>query len=144
MTTVVPAIATIALLWATPVVAADGRTPYSCGTGTLVDVERVTDTIPVESVTIVHRRRDHRGRRVEWIERTPSERQDRRYVVTIQFDSVTYIGESSANAPWDFNPTRLVINDDIGVCIDRNRLVVQRPDGKTYKATIVHAVRERP
>jgi hypothetical protein len=144
LTTMVPAIAAIASLWAAPVVAADGRAPYSCGTGTLLNVERVTDTIPVESVTIVHSRRDRRGRRVEWIERTPSERRDRRYLITIEFDDVTYTGESSANAPWDFNPTRLVINDDVDVCIDRNRLVVQRPDGKSYKATIVHAVRERP
>ncbi len=56
-----------------------------------------------------------------------------------------YVAKSSGNLPWNYNPTRMVINDPMGVCVDRKQLIVtRRPDGKTYKATIVRASREIP
>ena len=129
---------TAASLWTT---ASAAEPPYTCGTGTLLDVEVVTETIPTASTTVIRSKRNRHGRREERIYTTPSERQETTYVVTIQLDDMRYVGQSSGNNFWDFDPTRLVINDPVGVCIDRNRIVVQRPDGKSYKAKIVRAAR---
>ena len=41
------------------------------------------------------------------------------------------------------SPSRLVINDPIGVCVERNQIILRRPDGKDYKAKIVRAIRTR-
>ena len=43
--------------------------------------------------------------------RAPLERQSKKYLVTVRLNDLVYTGESSGNAFWDFNPTRLVIND---------------------------------
>jgi len=53
---------------------------------------------------------------------------------------MTYTARSSGNF-WNFDPTRLVINDPIGACVDRNQLILRRPDGKDYRARIVRTVR---
>jgi hypothetical protein len=53
---------------------------------------------------------------------------------------MSYTAQSSGNF-WNFDPTRLVINDPIGLCVDRNQIILRRPDGKDYKAKIVRAVR---
>ncbi len=130
---------TAALLWAAPAAA---ETSYACGSATLLDVELVSEVIPTEHVRVVRGRRDRHGRRDTWTERTTGVREKKNYLVTVQLDDVQYVGESSADAPWDFNPMRLVINDTIDVCVERNRLVLTRPDGKHYRATIVRAVRD--
>ena len=114
----------------------------ACGTATLLDVELVSEAIPTEHVRVVRGRRDRHGRRDTWVERTPGIREKKNYLVTLQLGDVRYVGESSADAPWDFNPMRLVINDDIDVCVERDRLVLTRPGGKHYRATIVRAVRD--
>ena len=100
----------------------------------------MTDTIPVETVIITKTKRNKRGHREERTYVSPGSRESKSYLVTIQLDDMRYTAESSGNF-WDFNPTRLVVNDQIGVCIDKNKLVVKRPDGKNYKASIVRVVR---
>lgn len=127
-----------ALLVAPP--AADAQTPYTCGTGTLRDVEAITETVATPTQTHVRTKRNKRGDREVWSETTSGERREKRYVVQLQLDDMLYTAESSGNF-WNFDPTRLVINDSIGVCVDGKRIILRRPDGKDYKAKIVRAVR---
>jgi hypothetical protein len=55
---------------------------------------------------------------------------------------VIYTGESSGNEFWQFDPSRLVINDPIDACVSDGRLRLRRPDGKEYKTKIVRVVRD--
>ena len=113
----------------------------TCGTATLRDVEVVTGRVPTPSIATVHDTR-RRGRgRDGFMVVTPGERRDRRYLVTIELDDMTYTGESAGNAFWEFNPTRLVINDPIEACVAKDTLRLRRPDGKDYKTKIVRALR---
>lgn len=61
--------------------------------------------------------------------------------MTVRLNDLVYTGQSSGNEFWNFDPTRLVINDPIAVCVSRNTLRLRRPDGKDYKTKIVRVVR---
>jgi hypothetical protein len=61
-------------------------------------------------------------------------------MVSVELEDMRYTARSSGDF-WNFDPTRLVINDPIGVCVEKNQIILRRPDGKDYKATIVRAVR---
>src|SRR5688572_23217913 len=86
------------------------------GLETLLDIELVSEAIPTETSASCAA-----AAIPGWNKRPASEKKN--YLVTIQRDP-------SADAPWEFNPMRLVVNDAIDVCVDRNRLVLSRPDGK--------------
>ena len=124
---------------AAPLWAAD--TPYVCGTGTLRDVEAITETIATRRETRVRVTKTRKGDIVERIESSPGERREKSYLVTVEIDDMVYTGRSSGDLPWNFNPTRLVVNDAIGVCVNGSQLILKRPDGKNYKLQIVRAVR---
>lgn len=128
------------LVYASSAAAADR--PAACGLATLENVEVVTDTVHQATITTA---RDTRKKPGEWEHvamTTPAERQDKKYVVTVRLNDVTYTGESSGSWFWDYNPTRLVINDSVQACISKDRLHLRRPDGKDYKTKIVRVVRE--
>ena len=57
-------------------------------------------------------------------------------------NDLVYTGQSSGNEFWNFDPTRLVINDPIGACVSGRSLRLRRPDGKDYKTKIVRAIRD--
>ena len=124
-------------------VQAGAQTPYNCGMAVLRDVEVVTETFALPTITHVRTGRDRRGRHEEWIETSAGERQEKSYRLEIELDDVVYEAEASAN-PWNFNPTRLIVNDPIGACVDGKRIVLKRPDGKDFKARIVRAERVGP
>ena len=114
-----------------------------CGTATLRDVEIVTERVSQATITSVHEKRKEKpGEREAHVYTTPAERQNKKYLVTVRLNDLLYTGESSGNAFWDFNPTRLVINDPIEACVDKDRLLLRRPDGKDYKTKIVRTVRD--
>ena len=119
---------------------ASAEAPRTCGTATLRDVEAVTEILPADSHTRVVARTNKRGEREMDAYTYAGERHDTTYMVTVEFGDMSYTARSAGNF-WNFNPTRLVINDPIGICVDRTRIMLRRPDGKDYKATIVRAVR---
>lgn len=133
-------LAAAALLHAQPSYA--GETSFTCGTGRLVDVELVTDVVSNGTTSVTTTKRNRRGERREYTHTSPSEHTEKTYFITVELDDMRYVAKSSGNLPWNYNPTRMVINDPIGVCIDHKRLVISRPGGKTYKASIVRATRE--
>ena len=115
----------------------------ACGTATLRDVEVVTERVAQATITSVHEKRKKKpGEREAHVYTTPADRQNKKYLVTVRLNDLLYTGESSGNAFWDFDPTRLVINDPIEACVYKDRLHLRRPDGKDYKTKIVRAVRD--
>jgi hypothetical protein len=56
-------------------------------------------------------------------------------------NDVLYPGESSGDGFWNFNPTTLVLNDEVYACVTKDKLRLTRPDGMDYTTSIVRAVR---
>ena len=134
-------IAAVIALAASPAIAQTA----GCGTGILTDVEVVVARVPQSTITSVHTRpKDGRkpGERSVDAYTTPSERETKTYLVTVRINDRVYVGRSSGDWFWEFDPTRLVINDPIDACVSRNTLRLRRPDGKEYKTKIVRVVRD--
>ena len=116
-----------------------------CGTAVLSDVEVVSARVPQSTMTVVHTKPNNRkkpGEREIDAYTTPAERQTKTYRVTVRLNDLVYTGQSSGNWYWDFDPTRLVINDPVAACVSRDTLRIRRPDGKEYKSKIVRVIRE--
>jgi hypothetical protein len=112
----------------------------ACGTGTLRDVEAITETFQTPQRTRIVTKKNRRGHEEVWAETSSGERTEKTYTIIVELEDMTYTARSSGNF-WNFDPSRLVINDPIGACVDRNQLILRRPDGKDYKARIVRTVR---
>lgn len=120
---------------------AAAKEPASCGVATLDNVEVLTDLIALGTITTVRDRTRKPGERDWFAVTTPSARLRKRYHVTVRLANMIYTGESPGDAFWNFDPTRLVINDVISACVDEKHLTLRRPDGKDYQTTIVRALR---
>jgi hypothetical protein len=114
----------------------------TCGTAVLQDVEVVIGRVPQSTITSVRKKTDKPGERDVNVMSTPSERQTKTYLVTVRLNDLVYVGQSSSNGFWSFDPTRLVINDPIHACISKDTLRLRKPDGKDYKTKIVRIVRD--
>lgn len=115
-----------------------------CGTAILRDIEVVTARVPQSTITSVHSKPRKNGKPGEPEVNaftTPAERQTRTYLVTVRLNDLVYTGQSSGDEFWDFDPTRLVINDPVEACVSKGTLRLRRPDGKQYKTKIVRVVR---
>jgi hypothetical protein len=128
------------LVFASSAEAAEQRA--ACGVATFEDVQVVTATVPQATITATRDERRKPGERQRVAVTTASETTDRKYQVTVRLNGLVYTGESSGNWFWDFNPTRLVINDPVPACVSNGRLTLTRPDGKDYKLKIVRVVRD--
>jgi hypothetical protein len=138
---VIAAVIALAALAASPAAAQTA----GCGTAILTDVEVVVARVPQSTITSVHTRpKDGRkpGERSVDAYTTPSERETKSYLVTVRMNDRVYVGRSSGDWFWEFDPTRLVINDPIDACVSRDTLRLRRPDGKDYKTKIVRVVRD--
>jgi hypothetical protein len=116
-----------------------------CGTAMLRDVEVVTARVPQSTITSVHKKPKNGkkpGEREVDVYTTPAERQTKTYFVTVRLNDLVYTGQSSGDEFWNFDPTRLVINDPIDACVSKGTLRLRRPDGKDYKTKIVRVVRD--
>ena len=101
--------------------------------------------VPQSTITSVHTRpKDGRkpGDRTVDVYTTPSERETKTYLVTVRINDRLYVGKSSGDWFWEFDPTRLAINDPVDACVSGDTLRLRRPDGKDYKAKIVRVVRD--
>jgi hypothetical protein len=116
-----------------------------CGTAMLMDVEVGTARVPQTTITSVHKKPTNGkkpGEREVDVYTTPAERQTKTYFVTVRLNDLVYTGQSSGNEFWNFDPTRLVINDPIDACASKGTLRLRRPDGRDYKTKIVRVVRD--
>ena len=113
------------------------RTVPACQTGKLLDVQENTELVP--DVQIVQTRQNKNGK--DWTTiALPSTRKQTTYVVKVALDGIIYTARSSGDF-WGYNPSSMIVNSEVEACVDSNRLVITRPDGKQYKPTIIR--RER-
>ena len=111
-----------------------------CSTGKLLDVQENVETVGTFQVGRAQEKRRSDGQR-EWTTfNPPATRQKITYSVTVALDGMVYTGRSGGEF-WNYKPTSLTVNDPIPACVDGQNLILTRPDGKQYKASIVRRAR---
>ncbi len=112
-------------------------TPASCGRGTLLDVQEDTQYIPTVQFGRVQRNGNKDWTTVEM----PSARKQTTYWVRVALGGVIYTARSSGDF-WGYNPSKMIVGDELEACVEANRVVITRPDGKQYRPTITRRERE--
>jgi hypothetical protein len=115
-----------------------GQATAGCPTGRLLDVQESSDYIPTTSVGRVYRS----GKAWTTVD-MPSARRQTTYTVKVALNGMVYTARSNGDFRG-YNPSRMVVGDDVEACVETNRLVITRHDGKTYKPTITRREREQP
>jgi hypothetical protein len=103
----------------------------TCPTGKLLDVREDVEYIPTTQIGRVHRNGNKDWTTVEM----PSARKQTTYTVVVALDGIIYTARSSGDF-WGYNPAKMTIGADLTACVETNKLVITRPDGKQYKPTI--------
>ena len=115
------------------------KTAPTCQTGKLLDVQEITELVP--TAQIAQARQDKNGK--DWTTITlPPTRKQTTYVVTVALDGIIYTARSSGDF-WGYNPSSMIVNSEVEACVDSNKLVIIRPDGKQYKPTIIRRERNQ-
>jgi hypothetical protein len=65
------------------------------------------------------------------------------YVVTVQLFNVKYTAESFTDVPENLDPTKLTENEPISICVNRDRLILDRRDGTDFRANLIRTERVR-
>ena len=112
---------------------ADAQTLYTCGDGTVRNVQTVTETV------VTHTQEEY-GNLADDESVTVGETKVTAYVVTVQLHGTVYEARSSAAAPWNLDPTALTTGEAILVCANDRQIVLDRLDGTDFRATIVRAM----
>lgn len=64
------------------------------------------------------------------------------YRITVAMEGMVYTGTYDAHWVWSFRPGNLTVGDEIFAKIDKNTLILKRPDGKELKAKIIRREHE--
>jgi PEGA domain len=128
-----------------PVMALSAADERTCGTGRVTDVQAITTQSPGTVNSTTEEKTSKDGKKRTWdTTSTETQNTDTTYLVTVQVNGMTYTGRGGGDVPWGFKPTSFVIGDSVPVCVEKNKIYLQRPDGKQFKATIVQASRSAP
>jgi hypothetical protein len=115
------------------------KTAPACQTGKLLDVQEDIEFVP--TTQIGQAQQSKKGK--NWTMITlPSTRKQTTYIVKVQLGGIIYTARSSGDF-WGYNPSSMVVNSDVEACVDSNKLVLTRPDGKQYKPTIIRRERDQ-
>jgi hypothetical protein len=115
------------------------KTAPACHPGKLLDVQENTELVP--TAQIGQARQNRNGK--EWTTiATPSARKQTTYVVKLVLDGIIYTARSSCEF-WAYKPSSLIVNSEVEACVDSNKLMITRPDGKQYKPTIIRRERDQ-
>ncbi len=114
-----------------------GEAAPTCQTGKLLDVREDIEYIPTVQVRRVHRNNSKDWTTVE----LPSARKQTTYTVKVALDGIIYTARSSGDF-WGYNPSKMTVGTELEACIEANKLVITRPDGKQYKPTITRRERD--
>ena len=106
---------------------AGAQTLYTCGDGSIRSVRMITEMV----VTI-----DPLGERQQLVERPPDEPRQA-VLVTVQLFNTLYTGEAFTADPENFDPTRIDESETISICVNRDRMILDRSDGTDFRANIV-------
>ena len=114
----------------------------ACGTGTLVGLDTRTQTITGMNTGHYEEKVKKNGKKtIDGYTYSGEQTQDI-YVLTVALGNMIYTAENVKNLFFGYNPTDMVVNDPIDVCVEKNKLVLTRPDGKKYRTRIVRSERD--
>ena len=114
------------------------QTTPTCQIGKLLDVREETEYIPTVQFGRIHRNGNKDWTTVE----LPSARKQVSYTVKVALDGIIYTARSSGDF-WGYNPSKMMVGAELEACIESNKLVIMRPDGKRYKPTITRRERDQ-
>jgi len=115
-----------------------GQAPSACQTGKLLDVREDIEYIPTVQFGRVRRNGNKEWTTVE----LPSARKQTTYTVQVALDGIIYTARSSGDF-WGYNPSRMIVGTEVEACVETNKLVITRHDGKQYKPTITRRERDQ-
>jgi hypothetical protein len=128
-----PGISLVAILFGpTP---ARAQTLYACGDGTVQGVRAVTEKLIRETVTT---RRSEEGELNAFVE-TTDEKQHTAYVVSVELEDRLYTSQSAGDPYGTLDPMRLATGDAIHICVNSAQMILERSDGKDYRAPVVRS-----
>lgn len=113
----------------------------ACGTGTLVGLDTRNQNIAGMNTAHYDEKVKKNGKRTLDGYTYSGEQTQELYVLTVAIGDMLYTAESVKNLFFGYNPTDMVVNDPIEVCVEKNKLFLTRPDGKKYKTRIVRSER---
>jgi hypothetical protein len=111
---------------------AEAQSLYTCGDGTVRNVQTVVEMVagpPVVSTP------DRWGEPLQHVELMPAAPREA-YVVTVELFNVKYTAEY-------FTTTKLTENEPISICVNRDRLILDRRDGTDFRANLIRTERVR-
>jgi hypothetical protein len=115
-----------------------GQTTSACHTGKVLDMREDVESVPAVQVGRVHRE----GTKDWTTFELPPTRKQTTYTVKVQLDGIIYTARSSGDF-WAYNPSQMIVGDELEACVEANRLVITRPDGRHYKPTISRRERDQ-
>lgn len=113
----------------------------ACQTGKLVGFDTRTATIQGARTEHYEEREKASGKKVFDGYSYSGDQTQLIYVLTVTVGDLTYTAEHIKMIIFGYNPTDMVVNDPVTVCVEKNKLVFTRRDGKKYKTTIVRVER---
>lgn len=114
----------------------------SCGTGKLVGLDTRIQTTAAMSTGHYEERVKKNGKKTLDGYTYSGDQTQEIYVLTIEIGDMIYTAENVKNLFFGYNPTDMVVNDPVEVCVEKNKLFLTRPDGKKYKTRIVRSERD--
>jgi len=118
---------------------AEAQTLYTCGDGTVRKVQTVVEMVAGPPVVSIPDRWGEPLQHVEFMPAVPREA----YVVTVQLFNVKYTAEAFTDTPENFDPTRLTENEVVSICVNRDRMILDRRDGTDFRANLIRTERVR-
>ena len=115
-----------------------GAATSACQTGRLIDAGEDTEYVATVQIGRVHRNGNKDWTTVE----LPSTRKQTSYTVKVALGGIIYTARSSGDF-WGYNPSKMIVGAELEACVEANKLVITRPDGKQYKPTITRRERDQ-
>jgi hypothetical protein len=112
---------------------ADAQTLYTCGDGTVRSVQTIIEMVSGPPVVSMH---DRWGEPEQLVELPPAEPRQA-YVVAVRLLNATYVAEAFTDAPENFDPTGLEKGEPVSICVNRDRLILERRDGRAFRANVI-------
>ena len=114
----------------------------ACGTGTLVGLDtRIQTTAGMSTGHYEEKMKKNGKKTIDGYTYSGKQTQEV-YVLTVAIGDMIYTAENLKNVIFGYNPTDMVVNDPVEVCVEKNKLFLTRPDGKKYKTRIVRSERD--
>ena len=113
----------------------------ACGIGRLVGLDTRIQTTAGMSMGHYEEKMKKNGKKTIDGYTYNGEQTQEIYVLTVAIGDMIYTAENLKNLFFGYNPTDMVVNDPVEVCIEKNKLFLTRPDGKKYKTRIVRSER---